>query len=179
VDGKVGSERRKPVGGARGRNQQRGVTLVEFALVAPVFFLLLLGMIDFGFTFSDYISLRNGVREGARQAVISPSGSATCTLDTAPADEATRNVACIIKDRIGIAEDAVRVAIVLRDGDDAGTTTGDVGDPVLVCAATPVVSTSGVTAPFLGGRTLTSETEMRIEVDPTFQNYAEGGLPCS
>lgn len=177
MDGKVGSERRMPVRGRRRRND-RGVTLVEFAIVAPVLFLLLLGMVDFGFAFSDFISLRNGVREGARQAVTNPSGSDSCTLDSGAPNGVTQNLACLIKDRIGISEDDVRVAIVIRDGNDAGSSVGDVGDPILICAETPAKSTSGVTSPFLNGRKLRSETEMRIEVEPSFSNYFEGGMSC-
>ena len=166
---------------ARRRRAERskGVTLVEFAIIAPVFLLLLLGMIDFGFAFGDYISMRNGVREGARQAVIDPPGSRTCTLDTAAPDTPTRNLACLTKDRIGIDDDDVRIAIVIADGDDPGSSTGDVGDPVRICARTPVVSTSGMTGPFLNGRNLNVKVEMRIEVPPSFQNYAEGGLACT
>lgn len=173
VDGRLRPRRQ----GSRVRD--RGVTLVEFAIVAPVFLLLLLGMIDFGFAFGDYISMRNGVREGARQAVINPPGTATCTLDTPPPNVATRNLACVTKDRIGISEDDVQIAIVLLDGDDPGSTPGEAGDPVRICARTPTKSTSGMTAPFLSGRSITATVEMRIEVTPSFQNYSEGGLSCS
>ena len=48
----------------------RGANAVEFALIAPVFFLLVFGMIDFGFVFRDWLILTNGVREGARVGVV-------------------------------------------------------------------------------------------------------------
>ena len=48
----------------------RGANAVEFALVAPLFFLLVFGMIDFGLIFSDWLVLTNGVREGARVGVV-------------------------------------------------------------------------------------------------------------
>jgi hypothetical protein len=51
------------------RQRNRGQSLVEFALVLPVFFLLLAGIIDFGFMFYSRISVINAAREGARSAV--------------------------------------------------------------------------------------------------------------
>ena len=50
--------------------RERGAALVEFAIVFPLFFLLVSGIIDFGLAFSDLNSTRQGVREGARQAVV-------------------------------------------------------------------------------------------------------------
>lgn len=166
--------------GRRLRERSRGVTLVEFAVVAPVLLLLLLGMVDFGFAFGDYISLRNGVREGARQAAINPPGSRTCTLDSpAPPNAATQNLACLTKDRIGLDDGDVQVAIVLLDGDDTDTVAGGVGDPVRVCARIPAESTSGITQPFFSGRTIAVAAEMRIETPPAYVSYSEGGIPCS
>lgn len=49
---------------------QRGQSLVEFALLLPVFLLLLLGIIQFGVIFSGYITATSAVREGARVAIV-------------------------------------------------------------------------------------------------------------
>lgn len=43
----------------------RGQSIVELALALPVLMLLLLGTIDLGMMFHDYIQLRNAAREGA------------------------------------------------------------------------------------------------------------------
>lgn len=43
--------------------------MVEFALVLPVFLLLVAGIIDFGFMFYSRMSVINAAREGARAAV--------------------------------------------------------------------------------------------------------------
>jgi hypothetical protein len=43
--------------------------MVEFAVLAPVFFLLLLGTIDLGRAVYIYNAISNGAREGARAAV--------------------------------------------------------------------------------------------------------------
>jgi len=54
----------------RFRRSDRGVALVEFALVAPILFLLVLGIIEFGFLYNGYITLTGAAREGARIAVV-------------------------------------------------------------------------------------------------------------
>ncbi|HXG36895.1 MAG TPA: TadE family protein [Dehalococcoidia bacterium] len=48
------------------KNGERGQGLVEFALVLPLFLVLLFAIIDFGMGFSAKVSLTNSVREGAR-----------------------------------------------------------------------------------------------------------------
>jgi Flp pilus assembly protein TadG len=156
----------------------RGAALVEFAVIAPLLFFLILAMVDFGFAYGDYIGVRSGAREGARQAAINPPGSRSCTLDTAAPNAATANLACLTKERIGLPAGEIEVAITLLDGDDPGTVPGEAGDPVRVCARIPAKSTSGMTAPFLDGKHITSKTEMRLEVRPTYLSFAEGGLSC-
>ncbi len=52
-----------------GRRAGAGQALVEFALVFPVFVLLLAGMIDFGLGLYSYMSLISAAREGARLGV--------------------------------------------------------------------------------------------------------------
>ena len=49
---------------------ERGAALVEFAIVMPLLFLLLFGVIEFAIAFNDYQSIRQGARDGARQAVV-------------------------------------------------------------------------------------------------------------
>lgn len=46
-----------------------GQTLVEFALTVPLLVLLLFAIIQYGFIFSTYISLRNAAAVGARYAI--------------------------------------------------------------------------------------------------------------
>lgn len=47
----------------------KGATILEAALVLPVFFLLLIGTFEFGFVYSTYHTMVGAVREGARYAV--------------------------------------------------------------------------------------------------------------
>ena len=48
---------------------ERGATLVEAAIVLPLFFLLVFGLLEFGLGFKDWLSLNHGAREGARVSV--------------------------------------------------------------------------------------------------------------
>jgi Flp pilus assembly protein TadG len=53
----------------RSRNEH-GQTLVEFALVLPILCLLVLGVIQFGIVFNNYITLTDAVRAGARKGAV-------------------------------------------------------------------------------------------------------------
>jgi Flp pilus assembly protein TadG len=54
----------------RFRTGARGQTLVEFALIAPVFILILLAIFDIGRGVFAYTSATNAAREGARLAIV-------------------------------------------------------------------------------------------------------------
>jgi len=47
---------------------ERGQSLVELALVLPLLLLLVVGIIDFGRAYNNYIIITNAAREGARAA---------------------------------------------------------------------------------------------------------------
>jgi Flp pilus assembly protein TadG len=51
-------------------NRKRGQALVEFALVIPIFMLLLSGIMDFGVMLFQRMTIINSAREGARAAVM-------------------------------------------------------------------------------------------------------------
>ncbi len=142
----------------RGARRERGAALVEFAIVFPLLFLLVSGMIDFGMSFVNLNSTRQGVREGARQAVVANfGGSSSCTLTGAGAfPTPTRELMCLTKDRIGLTEADTRVKVAF-----VGTNT--VGNSLLVCAQYPMSSVTGIFAPLLSGKVMRSKVEMRIE----------------
>ncbi|MBP6964477.1 MAG: pilus assembly protein [Armatimonadetes bacterium] len=52
------------------RMNNRGVALVEFALIALLFITLAIGIIDFGLLAKDYLTLGSAAREGARAAAL-------------------------------------------------------------------------------------------------------------
>ena len=61
-----------------GIRNERGSVAVEFGLIAPIFFLLLVGIIDFGRVFYTVHDLAAATREGARYAATldDPAGRA-------------------------------------------------------------------------------------------------------
>ena len=79
----------KPVLSSRSRRRSRrgsrtrGQSLVEFAVVLPVFLLILSGILDFGFLLYSRMTVISATREGARVAVDAPKTS------TVPATQAT------------------------------------------------------------------------------------------
>jgi hypothetical protein len=63
--------------GIRRIGHERGASLVEFAVLLPLLVLLLIGIVEFGWLYSQNIDVRHGAREGARLA-------ATTTVLTGP-----------------------------------------------------------------------------------------------
>ena len=54
----------------RFKKNNRGVALIEFALVLPLLLLLVLGMIEFGWLITGWVVVTGAAREGARAAVV-------------------------------------------------------------------------------------------------------------
>lgn len=59
------------------RGEERGQGLVEFALVVPLFLLLLFSMLDFGFAFYTKLTIEYATREGARVGAALANGNTT------------------------------------------------------------------------------------------------------
>jgi Flp pilus assembly protein TadG len=70
---------------------ERGQTLTEFAIVLPILALLLFGVIQFGITFNNYITLTDAVRAGARKGAVgrhlsNPQAAVTTQVRNAATD---------------------------------------------------------------------------------------------
>lgn len=52
-----------------------GVALVEFALVAPMLLLLMIGILDVGRTVNAYVTISNAAREGSHYVALHPTAS--------------------------------------------------------------------------------------------------------
>ncbi len=59
------------------RPKRQGQAAVEFALIAPLLFLLLLGIVDFGRAVVAYVSIAEAAHEGARQLVLRSNATST------------------------------------------------------------------------------------------------------
>jgi Flp pilus assembly protein TadG len=70
---------------------ERGQTMTEFALVLPILALLLFGIIQFGITFNNYVTLTDATRAGARKAAVGrqvadPVGTAVAAVRSSAKD---------------------------------------------------------------------------------------------
>ena len=52
------------------RKNEKGQSLVEFALILPLLLLLIMAIVQFGVVFNGYITVSNAAREGARVGII-------------------------------------------------------------------------------------------------------------
>ena len=70
---------------ANRERRQRGQTLIEFAFVAPVIFLFLFAIVDFGSALDKRVTLQHAVYEGARAAAVhgDPAVAQSTTVDQA------------------------------------------------------------------------------------------------
>ena len=66
----------------RRASDERGVAVVEFALIMPVLILLVAGVIQFGIMYSQYQVLQGAAREGARCAAVQATDFADCDVET-------------------------------------------------------------------------------------------------
>ncbi len=136
-----------------------GASAVEFALIAPLLFLLVFGIIDYGFWFSDSLSTRQGVREAARQGVVANFGTDPCTLTGASGDANSKALMCTAQARIGGITGDPAVKVVAPDGWVRGKS-------LIVCAQIPVGLGTGI-VPLPNDRVIQSQVEMAIEkADP-------------
>jgi Flp pilus assembly pilin Flp len=189
---------------------ERGNAMVEFALVAPLLVVMLFGIIDFGNVYNQLQSLRQGVQEGARVGVVPAQSGAPWGTNTScgltglspSTNTDTQALMCTVKADIG-AGNAARVDIIYAASPGCtpistacfeGTWTApsssqQVGGVLVVCAAIPLSSISGLFAPLLNGKFMTSKAEYAIEqplpsgrpsgsdaqgyeTDPTGQNWS-------
>ncbi len=66
--------------------RRAGTATVEFALVVPLLLLLLLGIVEFGLLFQDFIIAKNAAREGARCGAL---GASTAEIEAKVMEVAT------------------------------------------------------------------------------------------
>jgi Flp pilus assembly protein TadG len=146
-----------------------GAALVEFALVMPVLFLILFGIIEFGVNMNDYQSLRQSVRDATRTAVVADYGTGSCAPSNFSGTVGTQNssaVVCQVATNSGYTSSALTVKVQFTDNNGANYDT----DKVKVCAVASAKSITGIMAPFLKNVYLKSAVEMRAEKVLTLDN---------
>ena len=133
------------------RKNRRGAAVVEFALVVPVFMLLVFGMIEFGRAVMVQQVLVNASREGARQAVL----DGTTVAEVESRIDGYLSVSSIDGATIEYEVNGVIVG-------DPGVAL--FGDAVTVRISVPFDNVSWLPVPqYIGGTTLTASAAMRRE----------------
>lgn len=135
------ANRRRSAKRALGR---RGTAVAEFAIVAPVFFLMVIGFIEFGRALMVQQVLINASRVGARMA--STTGATTGTVQSAVQSYTT-----------GVAVPGVTVSVSPNPASAAA------GSTITVTTTVPFSSVSWMPPWFLGNKTLTASSQMRKE----------------
>jgi Flp pilus assembly protein TadG len=132
-----------------------GQAVAEFALVIPIFLLLVFAIVDFGMGLYSWITVTNAAREGAR-------------LGTVGADEAS--ITARVRDTVGNLDNA-DLTVDVTNCVSGCLTTGDPGESVSVHVdyqyhlITPISSILNLVSGGTIGPTLTFDatSEMRLE----------------
>lgn len=128
------------------RRNRRGAAVVEFAIVAPVFFTMVLGMIEYGRMVMVQQLVTNASREGARVGVL--DGATTSQVQTAVSSYLS-----------AASVTGATVTVNPSPPSNAGY-----GAPVTVTVTIPFSQVSWLPTPmFLGGKSLTATSVMRRE----------------
>lgn len=110
------------------KSLERGAVAVEFALLAPVLILLLLGIMEFGRAYNVQASLTNAAREGVRNMAINNS--------QATARTAAKNA-------------SVQLGPALTDGNIAFSATDCIaGSQMTVTVSYSLSTVTGIAGPF-------------------------------
>ena len=135
---------------SRGTGTERGAALVEFALVVPLLLILIFGIVETGFIFSQQLEVRHGAREGARLAAVNYGADAA--------------IAAEVCDRMNFTGDESTTTVTI-------TKTGSsIGDTAEVSVSATYSSLTGFLDGFFGSTTLSSTVDIRLEQVP------QGGL---
>ena len=86
------------------RSEERGAAALEFAIILPIFMLIIFGMVEFGFLLNRYISVTQAAREGARVMSLGyptdgSGGAEEHAVSTTP--DLTGNIACDGSEGVG------------------------------------------------------------------------------
>lgn len=142
----------------RKTERRRGAAVVEAALVLPIFFMVVLGIVEFGRAFMISQMLQNSAREGCRKAVTGAYSSATVSSDIK-----TELAAAGVK----AADVTVTITVTVESGNPAvannEVSSATTKDLVSVTVSVPFSKVALIPGKYLGSKTLTGRSAMRHE----------------
>ncbi len=131
--------------GRRGREGERGASLVEFALLLPLLIVLIFGIIEASWAFAQHNDIRHGAREGARLAAVDYGNLAQVGQE--------------VCDRMDLVYPATNPQVTLTpQGAD-----GNIGGLGQVTVQGNLRTLTGLLDGFFGGIQLRSTVEFRLE----------------
>lgn len=134
-----------------GRNKRQAASAVEFAFIAPILVVLILGMIEFGRVMMVEQVLTNAAREGCRYAVLADSTVSPATVRTK------------VDEYLGGSRISGHSVSVNPDPSTAAA-----GTSINVTVSVPFNSVSWLAGPlFMAGKTLSTTVIMRKETTNT------------
>jgi hypothetical protein len=136
---------------------ERGQAAVEFALVVPVFCLLVLALIDFAKALNYWIDANHLANEGVRQAAVIGSGPQPAPSLAGWIQQQAQSSE--LRNGTGSVSSPAQVCINFLTNPTTGTS-GRVGDPIKVTVSAPFKW-----IPFVGGATINirATSTMRLE----------------
>ena len=157
---------------AKANQKERGQAAVEFAMLLPIFLIVLFLIVDFGVGISRWVVVTNATREGARLGAVCGDGS-----DCDPSVDIAKRVAT---NSSGLLTDG-DVNVYYLDGPDSNSDFGDRGDPVVVESEyeyqliTPLRVFVGIAFDSID---FSSCTDMRLELPVSGAANPNGGTGC-
>lgn len=147
----------------------RAQALVEFALVLPVFLLIIFGLIDGGRLIFTYNTTSNAARSGARVAIVNQSTNGTNTCDTTSAT--AWSTGCAVQSGSSVAIAPSDVVVTYRDAADAADCDPDSSDGIelsIGCLAVVQVTShfqalTPIIGQIVGPIDITSKSKVPIE----------------
>lgn len=140
------------------RSNRRGAALVEMAMVLPIFFAVVLGIVEFGRAMMVSQMVTNAAREATRLAII--DGSTNTTVETWVEEFLSDSIS------VDASDVTVTITVVAAPGnDDPNNQVGNAQtrDLVTVNVSVPFDKVSYVPGSYLNGKNLSAQSSMRHE----------------
>lgn len=140
-------------------SRRQGAALVEAALVLPIFFMVVLGIVEFGRAFMICQLLQNAAREGCRKAVTGAYTKAQVTADikTDMTNGGVKNTN-VLNITITVTPDTGNPAVANNEVANAATR-----DLINVVVQVPFSQVALIPGNYLGNKMLTGRSAMRHE----------------
>lgn len=139
----------------------RGAALVEMAIMTPLLFLLIFGVIEFGWGFAQYLDVRHGTREGARLAAVNFADPDNAI----PSQGATQSGEIIEEACSRMGGDAVGASVMLTFANAVET---DTGDRAFIEITSDLDTLTGFLDFALGSVEIDDKVSFRLERDVTW-----------